>query len=225
VVTFRARTSVATEVAFDPSNCDAVSGATTVQGAIDALCGVKPPSTEAVKILEVSLAGDQLLNDSERTSRELAKGIRIVCNELLDQASVRGKPVCYVTLDMPWPVQTSTGWGDDLVGFQPIVLDAAVNSDDNAIFWGPTESTHTWLNGRFIEIMLHEKFPPVLAHLTVKGNFVWAGKSRKERYLDGETFGRRRGRGNSPPTDVVLPSGDDRPGGNFEMWFRVGVDE
>lgn len=226
VVTFRARTSVATEVAFDPSNCDAVSGAGTVQDAIDALCHVQgPPKDDVVKILEVALAARRLLNDSDRLADELRQGIQILCDQPLDQASVQGKPVCSVTLDMPWPVLTTTQWGDDFAGFQPIVLDAVVHASHDRIIWIPTEAAANWLNGQFRVMMIEMGFPPILAHLRVKGNFVWSGKVRDQRFLDGEAFGRRRGRGNSAATDVGLPSGDDRRGGDFEMWFRAGVEQ
>lgn len=228
VVTFRARTSVATEVAFDPSNCDVAAEARTVQEAIDALCKVKSTpgaKDEVVKIVAVELAGKELLNDSDRLAAELMDGIRIACDHDLDQASVRGKPVCTLTLDMPWPILSQSQWGDDFAGFQPIVLAAAVNSDDESIFWGPSEEAAAWLDGMFRVMMIEMQFPPLLAHLRVRGNFVWAGKARDQRFLDGEAFGRRRGRGNSPATDVVLPSGNDLRGGDFEMWFRVGVEQ
>lgn len=228
-VTFRARTSVAAEVAYDPANCDLAAKATTVQEAIDALCRVEHGGEKkdaVVKIVRVSLAGEELLNDSEHSVERFLKGIRIDCDGDLDQASVRGKPVCFVTLDLPWPIGSQSHWDEPsnvVAGFQPIILDAAVNSDGASISWGPTEAAAEWIENGFTRMMQEFKLPPVLMHLTVKGNFVWAGKGKELRYLDGEAFGTRRGRAITPPTGVVLPSGNDRRGGDFEMWFRATV--
>ncbi|OPX78191.1 MAG: hypothetical protein A4E45_01462 [Methanosaeta sp. PtaB.Bin039] len=55
---------------------------------------------------------------------------------------------------------------------------------------------------------------PVLARLTIKGNFIYS-KSEPGILLDGETFG------DGPDMDMRLPSGDGRRGGDFEMWFWV----
>ena len=56
----------------------------------------------------------------------------------------------------------------------------------------------------------------VLAHLTLKGNFIWAQRD-PSLYLDGEVFGFLQDGGAT--TDIRLPSGNGRRGGDFEMWF------
>jgi hypothetical protein len=55
----------------------------------------------------------------------------------------------------------------------------------------------------------------MLAHLTVKGNFIFAPEDPSIN-LDGEVFGRPR---DTDRIDVRFPSGDDRRGGDLEMWF------
>ena len=57
----------------------------------------------------------------------------------------------------------------------------------------------------------------ILAHLTLKGNFIWAADN-PELYLDGEAFGIQAPDGTTN-TNLHLPSGDGRRGGDFEMWF------
>ena len=57
----------------------------------------------------------------------------------------------------------------------------------------------------------------VLAHLTLKGNFIWAEKDPL-RYLDGEAFAAPKG---TTPTNLRLPSGNGKRGGDFEMWFTL----
>jgi hypothetical protein len=56
----------------------------------------------------------------------------------------------------------------------------------------------------------------VLARLTLKGNFIW-DQQNPDLYLDGEVFGTQAAGSNN--TDIRLPSGDGRRGGNFDMWF------
>jgi hypothetical protein len=55
----------------------------------------------------------------------------------------------------------------------------------------------------------------ILARLTLKGNFIWS-QCDPEAYLDGDTFGVAQG---GQSTGLSFPSGDGRPGGDFEMWF------
>jgi hypothetical protein len=52
--------------------------------------------------------------------------------------------------------------------------------------------------------------------LTVKGNFIWSEKD-PNLYLDGEVFGVAANGG--AVTAIKLPSGDNRRGGDLEMWF------
>jgi hypothetical protein len=52
----------------------------------------------------------------------------------------------------------------------------------------------------------------VLAHLTLKGNFIQA-TGEPDVYLDGDTFGDQR-----DEFGIRRPSGDGRRGGDFEMY-------
>ncbi len=72
-----------------------------------------------------------------------------------------------------------------------------------------------------------ERGDRVLAHLTLKGNFIWAAND-PDCYLDGNAFdienpnGEPSGSTSSSGlirTDLRFPSGDGRRGGDFEMWF------
>src|SRR5439155_17668634 len=81
--------------------------------------------------------------------------------------------------------------------------------------WMPEADTRTWLSAQLFQRLEAEKITDsrLLARLTLHGNYIWAGELI---YLDGETFG-MLGPGNS--LGIKLPSGDDRPGGDFRMWF------
>lgn len=57
----------------------------------------------------------------------------------------------------------------------------------------------------------------LLCRLILKGNYIW-GPQDPELYLDGDAFGIPGG----DHVDVLLPSGNGRRGGDFEMWFWLG---
>lgn len=156
----------------------------------------------------------------------LAEGIRVVCDEnsTIDERTVEGKPTCFVTLEMPFPQvpQDKEYWGEAVVGFQPLILDAEVTARGNVIFWNPSEATGTWLETTLFDRVESDE---ILAHLTLKGNFI-RDRVRPRTYLDGDVFGLQEGgRGDAEleesQSELELPSGDRRRGGDFEMWFRL----
>jgi hypothetical protein len=163
--------------------------------------------------------GRDLVNDTDVAPDELARGLQIICDEEIDQESARGKPVCFVTLELPYPFNDADFelWGSPVIGFQPLVLRAEVNADNNVIFWTPAQETQIWLLQQLFPRMTERRRGDrLLARLTVQGNFVWA-RTNPDLFLDGEVFGLRR----DPDTNTSLrfPSGDGRRGGNLEMWF------
>jgi hypothetical protein len=126
---------------------------------------------------------------------------------------------------MPYPVSDDEralwGTGDLILGYRPLILKGRVAVENETVLWTPAdEGTQEWLSD-VLFARLGERLPeipPILARLTLKGNFIW---SRDDRllFLDGETFGVPRTE--DDPTGLDLPSGDLRRGGDFEMWFRV----
>jgi hypothetical protein len=162
-----------------------------------------------------------LHNDSDVTVIEFAKGIIIVCDDDIFRGSLISSaphnPVCFVTLDLPFPLGEADQqlWGKQVIGFQSIILAAKVEVESNSITWLPVDATQTWLRQQLFETMLKLRLGGrVLAHLVLKGNFVWALKDPKL-YLDGEVFGFQEGN----TTEVRFPSGDGVRGGDLEMWF------
>jgi Family of unknown function (DUF6519) len=172
-----------------------------------------------VHVQKISVGGDPLRNDTEVTVGRLINGIEIICDDALFKGSVLNKPVCFVTLELPFPLNDADIqlWGSDVVGFQPLVLDGSVNSELESIFWQATNHTIDWL-GRLFTTLVQQKreVTRVLARLTVKGNFIWSERDPNV-FVDGEVFG------NQTPgraiTDIKFPSGDNRRGGDLEMWF------
>ncbi len=226
-VRFTANLSIAGEVAYDPAeDCTLPATVTTVQEALDELCrrgGAEEPGIHVEGIFLFN--GAPLQNDTQVPVADLADGIRVVCDADVMQASVQNKPVCFVTLYLPFPLNGADRelWGSDIIGARPLRLDAQVNSDDDEIFWQAADATQDWLVNRLFQTLNQfERGDRVLTYLTLKGNFIWAdapAADDQNLYLDGDVFGEiRPGDGG---TDVILPSGDRRRGGDLEMWFYL----
>jgi hypothetical protein len=177
-----------------------------------------------IHVKHIMVGGDPLQNDTEVSVEQLTKGITISCDDALFKGSVLNKPVCFVTLEMPFPLNdadialwSSPAVGSPVIGFQPLVLAAAVTSEVESIFWQATNHAIDWLGRLFLTFVQQKReVTRVLARLTVKGNFIWSEKN-PNLYLDGEVFGVAASGG--AVTAVKLPSGDNHRGGDLEMWF------
>jgi hypothetical protein len=232
---FSAQLSEARQVAYDPANCPplAEAGADTVQQAIDVLCQNLGGNEPGITVQAVRVLDDDIFigNDSPLAADQLARGVMILCDQDLDPEAfsqpstdfaVPAKPNCTITLDLPYPLGSDSGFWDfnGIVGFQPLVLRATVQAEGNRILWLPHSSTQDWLQSILFNRLTNNQITNrVLCHLRLRGNFIWnAGAGTGERpklYLDGEAFGFPAG----DHVGLTLPSGDLRRGGDFEMWF------
>jgi hypothetical protein len=241
-VLFTSNLSVASQVAYQPSSqCPDLANAATVQQALDELCKRTPQAESGIRITDIltNEAGSRrpLLNDSLVPVSRLANGITIVCDGPVVRESVgaspdpppsqfpeavAGKPTCFVTLDLPHPLGSDRDfWGvTEIVGFQPLILGCSVSVKEKEIHWSPTSGANRWLQDILLERLSKNRISDrVLAHLTLKGNFIWSQDSARDSalYLDAEAFGLLNPR--SKRINLSLPTGDGRKGGNFEMWF------
>jgi hypothetical protein len=172
-----------------------------------------------IHVQRIEINNQPLHNDTDVTVTQLIGGIRVDCDAEPFQNSVRNKPVCSVTLDMPFPFNgvDMELWGAPVIGFQPLVLDAQVNSDNQSIFWTATRETRAWLQSQLFQMMTQlRRGDRLLARFTLKGNFIW-DRRNPDLYLDGEVFGTQAAGADN--TDIRLPSGNGRRGGDLEMWF------
>ena len=188
-----------------------------------------PPLTElsagaepGIRVTELRLnTGEPLFNDSDVPVDRFARGLEILCDAKVDTRSVRGRPVCFVALEMPFPFNDVDRriWGGDVVGFQPLVLAADIGSEGSVITWTPARTTQQWLqNTLFQQMREFGRGTSVLARLNFQGNFIW-NDANPELFLDGEVFGITDAA--AANTRLRLPSGDRRRGGKLEMWFRL----
>ncbi len=198
-------------------------GINTVQDAIDELCQYRETKEPGIHIEDIYIISADtkkpLANDSVISVDDLAGGIMAICDKQIDPGTIKNrKPTCFVTLDLPYPFNSGDVnlWGSDVIGFQPLILAADPEFDVKVIYWNPTENTKSWLKNQLFQRMAElNSGDPILAHLTLKGNFIRA-KEDPYLYLDGEAYGVPEG---DNKTNLNLPSGNGRRGGDFEMWF------
>jgi hypothetical protein len=218
----------ANKIEYTPGGaCKDLDGVTTVQEAIDELCKTGP-GAEGITILDVRTVDPDatLPNDGTVPVSALAGGLRVACNTPVDPNSVAGKPTCYVTLEMPYPLSDDETrfWEIDelVVGYRPLTLRGDVNAEGESIRWTPAPAIDGWLRETLFEKMAEQKqADTILVHLTLKGNFIWATDDRFL-FLDGEAVSVPRTA--QKPVGLDLPSGDGRRGGDFEMWFWIKSD-
>ncbi len=222
-VQFTANLSLAAQVAYDPSKCAGLAGVSTVQDAIDALCDTRGDERGIhLKTVTLPATGNDLLNDSVVLVEELAKGIQADFDALIEREAVEGKPVSFVTIELPYPLSPVDRefWGDPgLVAYQPLMLAAQLLGRENILAWQPEQRTLAWLVrvlGTLRELEIADR---VLARLTIQGDFIWSPEDR-ELFVDGDSFGAPAGgRTDLRRDNAGLLSGDGRRGGDFRMWF------
>jgi uncharacterized protein DUF6519/carboxypeptidase family protein len=188
-----------------------------------------------IHIVQITSLTDNaaLENDTVVPVTRLEKGITVFCDDNIVPTSVGPapnpitfpqatpfKPTCFITLDLPYPIGGDTNFWDfnAIVGYQPLILAANVAISGREIRWTLTDNANRWLLGLFFQQLQGKQVTDrVLAHLTLKGNFIWSGTTAAtQKHLDGDVFGRP---GTAGRTTFDLPSGDNRKGGDFEMWF------
>ncbi|HJP66966.1 MAG TPA: DUF6519 domain-containing protein [Actinomycetota bacterium] len=182
---------------------------------------------KGVHIRDVILTseGSSLPNEARVAGGQLREGISLLCDTPLDPSlfkrSPDGRPICFVTVDLPYPLDDAERalWdSDQLFGFRPIVVDGFIELvKKREIHWTPQGPAIEWLAVLMKRLQDRGREEPVLTHLTAKGNFIWARDGDALTYLDGEAFGVP----DDDQTRIRFPSGDGRRGGDFEMWFWI----
>lgn len=194
-------------------------------------CGL--PALHITKVSFRDDLGTPVTNGKGFDPRMLADGIAVVCDGPVDPQTIT--PVtCLVTIDLPYPMfgeslittEVKSNTTPEVVGFQPLILaaDPSLDADGHTILWRPREATAAFLAERLLKILEASAergilTQGILAHLTLKGNFIRAANA-SQTYLDGEAFGASDA--DNVASNLRLPSGDGRRGGDFEMWFWLG---
>ncbi len=176
--------------------------------------------------------GGPLRNDTLVSVSRLLRGLTIICDQVIapnaggplppppsifPEDRVAGKPTCFITIDLPYPLGPDTTFWDfgQIVGFQPLILAGQVQIEERSMLWTPSNAAGDFLRILITRLLRSQITDRVLAHLTIKGNFIFA-RENPELFLDGDVFGEPSG---NDRIDLNLPSGDRRRGGDLEMWF------
>jgi hypothetical protein len=191
-----------------------------------------PPLTEidgkepGIHITGITLGvgGAALANDSNVSLDNFANGIAVICDGSLDATTVT-RATCSVAVEAPFTVSSALTGGTGiaefqvLVGSQLVILAAtiSVTGNLNILSWTPSASIVPYLTSLLNQlVILKISDVRLLLRMKIKGNFVRSANDPKL-YLDGEVFGLASGQN---PSNLDLPSGDGRKGGDFEMsWW------
>ena len=168
--------------------------------------------------------GRPFLNDALVASRDLASGIVLGLDAPVVPASVTGRPVVRVVLELPWPLGADglswvggQGTAGEVVGFRDVQLAAQLDCDGKSITWAPTPAVVKWTQDMLWDVLAQHGWDfPLVGRFVVDG---WAvvGAEGEARHLNGHASTVMvQGR-----TDVVLPTNDAVPGGQFQQWFRL----
>ncbi|HEX7288153.1 MAG TPA: DUF6519 domain-containing protein [Candidatus Angelobacter sp.] len=201
-----------------------------------ALTEITTGQDKGVHITDVRAAKPdaRLLNDSDVAASEiLGAGIRILCDGALNPVSIQ-PTTCFVTLELPWPLFDPRQDSLAIFGYEYLVLAGdvrtAAGTTGAEILWrlkAPTGAAAPavleFVLGVLNRLKSAQQEPRILARLTLKGNFIWS-QTDPNIYLDGEGFGTEQKSGNVASIGVRLPqSGDGKKGGDFQMWFWLGL--
>jgi hypothetical protein len=177
--------------------------------------GTEPEPGIHVATVRLNAAGD-LLNDLVFPADALVEGVDVVLSDLVDPASIEGKPVLVLTVELPFPQ-----FEGSVVGFMPLALRGDVSQPSGEVVrWFPaTDGVIPWLMDN-VSAAKQRGVERVLARLRLMGSFIWGAEDRSI-FVDGESFGAPSDDGR---TEILrdasgLMSGDGRRGGDFEMWF------
>lgn len=192
--------------------------------------------TPGIHVMEIKFfTGKQLVNDEVYGFDELGgdfPGIAVALDLPVDQASVQGKPVVRLLLDLPWPVRPEFepfGGATSVWARRTIEIIGETNADGPLIIWQPRRPMDDLrLDGVLQQVIeslrripRHTLFEPPLPlrmRFQIDG---WAitgdRKEGLERlHLNGHTETVVDDSGN---TRLALPSTDEVTGGRFETWF------
>jgi hypothetical protein len=126
-----------------------------------------------VRILDVLRIVDNapVGNDERVTATVLAGGLRVECDaDVVPALANHGNISLVVHLPFPLNPADREFWGNEIVGSQPLVLDANFQVNGSMIRWLPTDGTARWLRDRLFDQVGENA--QLLARFTLSGNLV-----------------------------------------------------
>ncbi|MDO8149686.1 DUF6519 domain-containing protein [Isoptericola sp. b515] len=187
-----------------------------------------PPGSRVggVHVQEVTFfTGTELVNDHTYGFADIGtqtSGIAVGLDAPVQQASVQGKPVARLLLDLPWPAGPETEmFGAPAWARRTVEIAGETNADGPLIVWWsvrPLSAVLADVLQRLRELkeagQLAEPVVPLLLRFQLDG---WAVLGEDDgTHLNGHTDTVLDDKGR---TRLVLPSTDAVTGGRFETWF------
>ncbi|MBE2268338.1 MAG: hypothetical protein IAE80_08910 [Anaerolinea sp.] len=161
---------------------------------------------------------EPVVNDAVVDLQTFMRGLVYTLDQLVSDELVN-RATCYLTLEVPQLEAFQ------FAGYMPLVLrpqDGFPAAGKNEIHWRPSPNVGKVLPQALLAARRYEE-DRVLVRLMLKGNFIY--DRERKLYLDGEAFGLK----DQPPHDLLplgdrerpVYSGNERRGGDFEMWVWV----
>jgi hypothetical protein len=157
--------------------------------------------------------GPTLANDSDVLITDFLPGIVVECDAEVQSATI-SRATCLVSVEIPVQVAVGVPSAAPLLGYQALILAGNVGAVGTTIVWQPTPETTAALGNLPSLKLANDR--GILAHLTLKGNFIWA-RSNPALFLDADAFALPQA--GTATTSLNLPSGDRRRGGTLDTWF------
>jgi hypothetical protein len=150
------------------------------------VAGVVPDYIQITGVVATG-SGTVLANDGELAATDLAGGLTVLLDRAPDPATVTGKPVLNVTLDMPYPLSAADQalWSNLVAaGTMPLTLagqgELAAGSSP-ALTWTAAGTSQALLGGLFDVLVPAKAGDRVLCHLALDGS-VTGGAGSTQRF-------------------------------------------
>ncbi|WP_327349100.1 DUF6519 domain-containing protein [Streptomyces europaeiscabiei] len=132
-----------------------------------------------IHITDVKVNGEtplKLINSDPLTPAILRRGIFAQVDQDIDQRSVKGKGVCYVELDLPWPLDGETSpWGGPRIGVRTVKLPSKpFDPGSRFVQWFAQDTTTQWLDNQLPSQLgaLPASVRPIVGRFVVEGSAI-----------------------------------------------------
>ncbi|MFD7324216.1 DUF6519 domain-containing protein [Streptomyces sp. NPDC059875] len=175
-----------------------------------------------IHITEVKLNGNpsmNLVNGDALTPALLRRGIFARADQDLDQRSINNKGVCYVELDLPWPVvDEPSSWSTErFIGVRTVQLPAReFDSSPPFVQWFALEHTLRWIDLELTAKLtaLPDEVKPIVGRFVIEGSAI-IGKDSTLRLNCHAPFVLDE----AGVTRIQFPTDDSVVGGRFVLTF------
>jgi hypothetical protein len=184
-----------------------------------------PPTAAALHVIAINWAND----DVQTLDQLFADGLNVT----LDGAPVTTIDPArdIVTLEYPISIDQFSNEASALVPAvasgllrSGVIIDGAVSVNGNTITWSLPQNLYFYFAQvleSFDDFANQQQY--IRARVLLKGRMVWGTGTGAMPFLDGQCFGvaGTRSDGQTPRTDLVLPSGAAVKASDFESWFYL----